>query len=88
MRANEDMMPKLSICHGHGSKMNFSVSDYIRGDTAHLVTLYYLCSTHPMNSRGGATYKDTRTSPNHVLRYDKGKIPFLGTFLSFTLIRS
>ena len=33
MRANEDMMPKLSICHGHGSKMNFSVSDYIRGDT-------------------------------------------------------
>ena len=35
MRANEDMMPKLSICHGHGSKMNFSVSDYIRGDTAH-----------------------------------------------------
>ena len=37
MRANEDMMPKLSICHGHGSKMNFSVSDYIRGDTAYLL---------------------------------------------------
>ena len=42
MRANEDMMPKLSICHGHGSKMNFSVSDYIRGDTAYL-TLHHLC---------------------------------------------
>ena len=43
MRANEDMMPKLSICHGHGSKMNFSVSDYIRGDTAYL-SLHHLCS--------------------------------------------
>ena len=42
MRANEDMMPKLSICHGHGSKMNFSVSDYIRGDTAYL-SLHHLC---------------------------------------------
>ena len=41
MRANEDMMPKLSICHGHGSKMNFSVSDYIRGDTAYL-SLHHL----------------------------------------------
>ena len=36
------MMPKLSICHGHGSKMNFSVSDYIRGDTAYLL-LHHLC---------------------------------------------
>jgi hypothetical protein len=41
MRTNEDMMPILSICHGHGSKMNFSVSDYIRGDTAYL-TLHHL----------------------------------------------
>ena len=41
MRANEDMMPKLSICHGHGSKMNFSVLDYIRGDTAYL-SLHHL----------------------------------------------
>ena len=44
MRANEDMMAKLSICHGHGSKMKFSVSDYIRGDTAYL-SLHYLCAT-------------------------------------------
>ena len=43
MRANEDMMPKLSICHGHGSKMNFSVSDYIRGNTAYL-SLHHLWS--------------------------------------------
>ena len=45
MRANEDMMPKLSICHGHRSKMNFSVSDYIRGDTAYLL-LNHLCIGH------------------------------------------
>ena len=45
MRANEDMMPKLSICHGHGSNMNFSVSDYIRDDTAYL-SLHHLWFWH------------------------------------------
>ena len=39
------MIPKLSICHGHGSKMNFLVSDYIRGDTAYLL-LNHLWSKH------------------------------------------
>ena len=49
MRANEDMMPKLLICHGHGSKMNFSVLDYITGDTTYL-SLHHLCMQDGMRA--------------------------------------
>ena len=38
--------------------------------------------------REGTTYKDMRTSPNHVLRYSKGKMPFRGDCFSFAQIRS
>ena len=36
----------------------------------------------------GTTYKDMRTSPNHILRFNKGQVPFLGAYLLLTLIES
>ena len=57
-----DILPISSTCHGQGLKTNFSVSDYIRGDTAYLVTLY-----HP-----GAAPVRVPWVPGHPLKFSNG----------------